>query len=413
MADRRRLSGRGATARRLAPFVAAALVPAGVATATAMAEAEAASGGPPAATAEAVPGASALAMRELAPGVWVHEGAQAEPDADNLGDVANIGFVIGGDCVAVIDGGASLAVGRALRAALRTRTALPVCHRIATHMHPDHVLGLAAFDGTGPQQRDPTMVGHARLAAALGQRSTGYRAAMQREIGAAGASPEPPLPGRTVDPQAPLLLALGEQTLHLQAHPPAHTDNDLSVWLPAAGVLWTGDLLFHQRVPALDGRLRGWQAWTGAQRARDCGVDGPHAAGGPQGAGASPHWIVPGHGPVLRHDGRPDSPWCTALGAQAAYLDGLAQTVRSALDAGLSLGDLLRREGAEGAPPAKDTSAKDTSAQGRSGQDRPARPATGTGGPGPAQASGAVGWALYALYHRRNLSAAWAELEWE
>ncbi|MGN6704151.1 MAG: MBL fold metallo-hydrolase, partial [Burkholderiaceae bacterium] len=93
-----------------------------------------------------VPAAAAIAplpMERIAPGVFVHEGEQAETSAANRGDIANIGFVVGKRCVAVIDTGGSAAIGAALREAVRSRTGLPVCYVINTHMHPDHVFGNA------------------------------------------------------------------------------------------------------------------------------------------------------------------------------------------------------------------------------------------------------------------------------
>ena len=98
-----------------------------------------------AATAQTRP---AFEVDRIADGVFVHPGLQAEADDRNHGDIANLGFVIGADCVAVIDTGGSPYVGRALRRAIEVRTSTPVCYIINTHMHPDHVFGNAAFADT-------------------------------------------------------------------------------------------------------------------------------------------------------------------------------------------------------------------------------------------------------------------------
>ena len=48
---------------------------------------------------------SGMAFEEAAPGVYVHRGHVQDVTPDNLGDVANIGFIIGDESVAVIDAG--------------------------------------------------------------------------------------------------------------------------------------------------------------------------------------------------------------------------------------------------------------------------------------------------------------------
>ena len=87
--------------------------------------------------------APAFAVDQVAPGIFVHAGKHLPLDAPGHDDIANIGFIVGARCVAVIDTGGSVRIGRALRAAIRQHTALPVCYVINTHVHVDHVLGNA------------------------------------------------------------------------------------------------------------------------------------------------------------------------------------------------------------------------------------------------------------------------------
>ncbi|MBL8541530.1 MAG: quinoprotein relay system zinc metallohydrolase 2 [Betaproteobacteria bacterium] len=196
-------------------------------------------------------GPAPLEMREVAPGVFLHPGAQQDVTPQNLGGIANVGFVVGERCVAVIDSGGTKQLGDALQQAVRTRTDKPVCYVINSHVHPDHIFGNAAFSAD-----HPTYVGHHKLPAAMATRGPVYLNALERNLGAVAA-------GSTVIPPTLLVrdrldLDLGGRTLQLRAWPTAHTDNDLTVYDPKTGTLWTGDLLFVGHVPVVDGSVRGW-----------------------------------------------------------------------------------------------------------------------------------------------------------
>ncbi len=113
--------------------------------------------------------AAPLPVTQIAPGLYVHRGQDEVATRANKGDIANIGFVVGKRCVAVIDTGGTAAEGRALRAAIRAVTRLPVCYVINTHMHPDHILGNVAFRDDHPQ-----FVGSATLAEAEASHAESY-----------------------------------------------------------------------------------------------------------------------------------------------------------------------------------------------------------------------------------------------
>jgi quinoprotein relay system zinc metallohydrolase 2 len=260
-------------------------------------------------------GVEPLAVTEAAPGLYVHKGQHALPNPDNLGDQANIGFVVGAESVAVIDAGGSRAIGEALHAAIRVRTDLPIRWLVLTHMHPDHVFGAHVFTEAGA-----TVIGHANLPAALSARADTYRATLEREAGAAAAiGSEIVLPDETVT--GTRVIDLGGRTLRLEAHPTAHTDNDLSVFDDATGTWWLSDLVFHEHLPTIDGSVLGWLSLMDDLAAR------PAAR------------IVPGHGgPVL--------PWPEGAEPMRAYLEALVGETRAALARGESLGEAVPKIGA-------------------------------------------------------------------
>lgn len=255
-----------------------------------------------------VPAGDASRATEVAPGVFVHKGQQAEANPENAGDLANTGFVIGERAVAVIDAGGSAAVGRALLREIRARTVLPVEWVILTHMHPDHVFGAEVFAGEGAR-----IVGHPRLARALAARGETYLAANERLIGAAFAGTALP----AAIEAAPGEIDLGGRVLVLEAHGTAHTDNDLTILDRATGTWFLGDLVFLGHLPALDGSLAGWIDLLDRLAAR------PAAR------------AVPGHGPVAVD-------WPAGAAPTRAYLAGLADTVRQAIAAGTPMLDTVR-----------------------------------------------------------------------
>jgi len=289
--------------------------------------------------------AGPLSVAEVAPGVFVHQGRIEDWLPANGGDVANLGFVVGQRCVAVIDSGGAPAVGEALRAAVARTTPLPVCYVINTHVHPDHVLGNAAF-AAGAAENPPRFVGHARLPAALRAREPYLRNALQRDFSLRLAADAIVYPTLLVERR--LELDLGGRTLQLDAWPTAHTDNDLTVFDTRTRTLFLADLLFVDHLPVLDGSLRGWLQVLAELRSFDAAL------------------AVPGHG-------APSTRWPAALDAEEQYLQTLLKETRAALRNRASIQQAVDQVGRDALP----------------------------------------GWRLAEQFHRRNVTAAYAELEWE
>jgi quinoprotein relay system zinc metallohydrolase 2 len=192
----------------------------------------------------------AWTTEEVAPGIHVRRGLDEDATPKNADAIANIGFIIGRDAVAVIDPGGSRIDGERLRAAIRQKTQLPIKYVVMSHVHPDHIFGAPAF-----AQDHPQFVGHAQLPRTLALREEFYRKRLEGMLGKehAGGGVAP-----TMLVQDHAEIDLGGRVLALTAHATAHTDCDLSVVDKTTGTLLPADLLFVKRVPSLDGSLKGW-----------------------------------------------------------------------------------------------------------------------------------------------------------
>jgi quinoprotein relay system zinc metallohydrolase 2 len=262
----------------------------------------------------AVATAAPLQMYEIAPGVYVHQGAHQDfDDANYDGDIANIGFVVGKQAVAVIDTGGSFDIGSALAQAVAKTTELPIRYVINTHVHPDHILGNAAFADDNVQ-----FVGHAQLAAVMYESQDTYlREAPARADGGKNSLVLP-----TFKVSEPQRLDLGGRTLLLQSWGPAHSTTDLTVLDEQTETLWTGDLLFTERTPSVDGDVKGWiQAIQTIQQK-------PVAR------------LVPGHGPSPKDQ-------AAAWDAQRRYLLTLQSDIAQGIDKGQDMSEVMQHAAAQ------------------------------------------------------------------
>jgi quinoprotein relay system zinc metallohydrolase 2 len=189
-------------------------------------------------------------MTQVAPGIFMRRGVDEDVSASNDDAIANIGFIVGREAVAVTDAGGSLNDGRRLRASIRRVTQLPIRYVLMSHVHPDHVFGAGAFSAD-----HPTYVGHAALPGAFAARWEYYRTRTEAILGKDTVGPVV-MPTMLIKDHAQ--IDLGGRVLELSAHGIAHTDCDLSALDRQSATLIAADLLFVRRVPSLDGSLKGW-----------------------------------------------------------------------------------------------------------------------------------------------------------
>ncbi|MBC7757030.1 MAG: quinoprotein relay system zinc metallohydrolase 2 [Bdellovibrio sp.] len=255
-----------------------------------------------------------FAIEDIGNGIYVHHGKHLDIDTGYQGDICNISFVVGSLGVAVIDTGGSLKTGTKLRDAIKKVTDKPILYVINTHVHPDHIFGNAAFVPSNSNAAKPQFVGHEKLAVAMQLRKEAYDKLNVKLMGDDAKGSIIVLP--TIQVKTPIELDLGDRKLTVTPYPVAHTNTDLSVIDSKTSTLFTGDLLFIERTPVLEGDIQGLIAAIDTLKTYPV------------------KQVVPGHGPFTKD-------WVQALNNEQRYLNALLTDIRANIKAGKTMGDAM------------------------------------------------------------------------
>ena len=214
---------------------------------------------------------------QVADNVWFVQGEAALGSSANRNFISNAGFVVTDEGVVVIDALGSPTLANELIAEIRRITPKPIRYLIVTHFHADHIYGLQAFKAVGA-----TIIAHPAGREYLNSETAQRRLEASRQDLFPWIDERTQLLGadRWLDDKDSTLV-LGRQSLRIRHVGPAHTPEDLVVFVPNAGVLFAGDLVFRGRIPFVgQADSRQWIASLNVL------LD------------MSPRLLVPGHGPV-------------------------------------------------------------------------------------------------------------------
>lgn len=220
--------------------------------------------------------AAPLTLQPVAPNIWFVQGEAALGTPENRNFISNAGVIVTPAGVVVVDALGSPAVAADLLEAIRRVTPLPVRYVILTHYHADHIYGLQVFKDQGA-----TVLAHEAGREYLQSDTAQLRLQATRESLAPWVDARTRLVAADRWLRADEVLELGGVRLQLRHVGPAHTPEDLTVFVEGACVLFAGDLAFRGRIPYVgQADSRGWIA------ALTRLIDSAPAA------------IVPGHGPL-------------------------------------------------------------------------------------------------------------------
>jgi glyoxylase-like metal-dependent hydrolase (beta-lactamase superfamily II) len=165
----------------------------------------------------------------------------------------NATLIVGGELALVVDTLSTARQAGELLSAVRAVTALPLVV-INTHHHFDHCYGNATLADASP---GTTIWAHQSAALALRERGADLHSAVlaglepgDPEFAAAVAAVEIRPPDRVILEES--IMDLGGRSVDLRHFGRGHTDGDLVITVPDAGVLLAGDLVEEGAPPSFD-----------------------------------------------------------------------------------------------------------------------------------------------------------------
>jgi glyoxylase-like metal-dependent hydrolase (beta-lactamase superfamily II) len=185
-----------------------------------------------------------VAAQQVSPSAWFVQGDAALGSRANRNFISNAGFIVTPAGVVVIDALGSPQLAKELLDEIARVTPQPVTHVIVTHYHADHVYGLQEFRRGGVR-----ILAHRAALKYLNSDTAASRLQASRADLAPwiDANTQLVTPDQWLDGATELVLG----GMHIQVQPvgPAHTPEDLVVFLPGERVLFAGDMVFRGRVP--------------------------------------------------------------------------------------------------------------------------------------------------------------------
>ena len=223
---------------------------------------------------------SALAVevvfKAVAPGVYAYVGDTEGRTYENEALNANFGLVVTPHGAVLIDPGASFQGARQIAAAAQKVTAQPIKWVINTGGQDHRWLGNGYFQAQGAE-----IIAHANAQADMKARGPAHLKANAPVLKDKMAGTEIVLPTRWLQ-DADTTLNLGGTTLQVVHRGGGHTPGDSLVWLPQSGVVFTGDVVYVDRILGLH-PVSKTKTWVASFEALEA---------------LKPKIVVPGHGQV-------------------------------------------------------------------------------------------------------------------
>jgi glyoxylase-like metal-dependent hydrolase (beta-lactamase superfamily II) len=178
---------------------------------------------------------------EVIPGVFSAIGATAPPTYENAGHNNNLSFVLTGDGVVVINGGASYQLAEALHQEIKAVTDQPVKLVLNENGQGHAMLGNSYWSDLGVE-----IAAHVDAAADFSEHGGQSLRAAQERVKERADNTRVVLPTVTFEDE--YVVDFGSVQIEARYLGPSHSPGDIIVWLPEQSLVIAGDMAFHERM---------------------------------------------------------------------------------------------------------------------------------------------------------------------
>lgn len=185
--------------------------------------------------------AFALVPVKVAPDVYAFIGDTGGRTYENYGMNANTGFIVTAEGVVVVDSGAGYLAAQAMHRAIQQVTRQPVKYVVNTGGQDHRWLGNGYFREQGAE-----IIAARPARADMEQRSGMQIESLRADLRERMDGTQPAYPERLFEQRE--ILRLGGTEIQLLYFSGGHTPGDSVVWLPKQKVLFSGDLVYVDRL---------------------------------------------------------------------------------------------------------------------------------------------------------------------
>ena len=179
---------------------------------------------------------------EVIPHVWVAVGQTAALNYDNAGHNNNLGFIITGKGVVVINAGGSALLAEALHDEIKRITDEPVKLVINENGEGHAMLGNAYWS-----ELDVKIISHDDAAVHFEKRGYDFLALATEKLKDRAKGTKVVLPTESFDEEK--VIKMGRFTIRARRLGPAHSPGDITIWLKKQRLVFSGDIASHERIP--------------------------------------------------------------------------------------------------------------------------------------------------------------------